>query len=109
MKKAAFFSIGVLLCCMGCSAIAEEDRIDGQHFSGTIILLVADNFEKQTAQIIYELLSDEDGRTYSLHFSDNADMSKVISGTRVEIVGHQDNGRINVDTLRIIALPEGKE
>jgi hypothetical protein len=107
MKQVAWFSMGIVLFCLGCSAgELENQHVEGRRFSGRLILLVADDFAKQSSTIHYELLSIEDGRTFSLQFSDQEDMTdikSIKSGTWVEIFGRQRNGRIDVETLRIIA------
>jgi hypothetical protein len=111
MKKAAWFSMAVvLLFCPGCSAIGEENQYaQSRRFSGRLILLVADNFAEQSSEIHYKLQSNEDGRTFSLQFSNPKEIPDANSGAWVEIIGRQRNGRIDVETLRIIPPLEETE
>jgi hypothetical protein len=109
MKHAALLILmGLVPFYSGCSAMAADaQEVESKLYRGKFMMLVADNFEQQIAKIHYELLTDEDGKRISLKFSDPRDIPNVNSGTRVEIMGRQQNGRIHVDTLRILNHPEG--
>lgn len=86
---------------------ADPQEVESKLYRGKFMMLIADNFEQQIAKIHYELLTDEDGKSLPLKFSDPRDIPNVKSGTRVEIMGRQQNGHIHVDTLRILNHPEG--
>jgi hypothetical protein len=111
MKHAALLILmGLVPFCSGCSAMpADAQEVENKLYRGRFMMFIADNFEQQIAKIHYQLITDEDGQSLSLEFSDPRDIPNVKSGTRVEIMGRQQNGHIAVDTLRILVNPEGKK
>jgi hypothetical protein len=104
MNQAALLILmGLGVFCSGCSAIAADaQQVQSKLYTGRLMILIADDFVQQITKIHYALLTDEDGKSLPLKFADPRDIPNVKSGTRVEIMGRQQNGRIHVHTVRIL-------
>jgi hypothetical protein len=96
-------SLLIVLICFGCSVFAAGNPAgQDQRFTGELMVLVADDFQKQTSTVRYELLMDPDGENVPLNFLKPPALLNLTSGSRVEIRGRRHDGRIDVQALRIL-------
>ena len=93
----------ISLFCMGCHTGSANLSADGaQLFRGELLVMIADDFQGQSSQTLYHLLSASDGALLRLNFIKGLPDPGLTSGTVVEILGRRHNGQLDVESIRVL-------